>query len=1039
MLRISTLKSASDYYTKSLTKGDYYSEQSEISGEWQGLGAKKLGVFGEIKKEQFDLLCAGHHPLTGDQLSSRIVSDRREAYDFTFSVPKSVSVLSAVSTPEVASLIQDQIKESMNFTMNEVERNIQTRIRESGKNDNRVTSNIVYGYFLHKNARPIDGYSDPHLHIHAVVMNLTFDNVDKKWKAIQMRDKKENASYYQSIFNSTLANRLQTIGLGIAKTNINFEVTGITDQTIKTFSRRTDEIEKEALAQNIHSVDAKGKLGARTRQSKSDKHSQSELQDIFQNLLSPDQKIITQSLSSVLQSKIDGNQIDYKVLDQNLVSKSDKSENESQTKKWLDYTLEHHFERHSTSSEQRLIDEVLKNGIGQTNLELVTKQLEQYKKKGILINELTSDKVDLGSIKARNNLSPSITTQVALAEEQSIIATINSQMIMYRPVNSEFANTILQDQFLSQNQRETVSKILKSSDGVTLLEGKAGTGKTTTLKAINKGLQQANYTVTVLAPTTKAVEVLQSEGFVNAMTVQKYLVGDTASKDQTVNQNYLNYLIVDEASLVSVRQMDKLLKLTTKNSQRVLLVGDTKQHKSVERGNTLKVIQTHSQIQTHSLYKIQRQTSSEAKLAVQDLSNGNTIDGIEKFERLGFVHEIKDDNQRLAKVAQIYVDNLPKVYVNKVSKVNVKTQKVENAAETSNQNSNHKDEQPKQNFLSRLFGGNKNTQEISNNQNQSETKTETKSKITSDKIEYPRLNPQAPTLVITPTHKDGLLLHDSIRNQLKKGGLIDSQDYTIDTLRSLGWTVAQKAEISNYHPGQILQFSRNISQFKRGDRYEVVEKNKGQQKDEQKQIEPQIQLQVQIQNIRTKEIKDLPIQSSTYFDTYQKITLQFSKGDLIQSQSCGVVKDPQNLDKERQLTNGAIYQIRSISPKTGDITLTNNWILPKDFGNLKSAYYSTSQASQGQTATHSVFYTSNQSLHLLNQEMVYVANSRFKQANTILTPDLQEFKQQASKGEMKSLAIEVTLPKQLNKPAPYTPSFKPTIEKGLSKTKGMKR
>jgi conjugative relaxase-like TrwC/TraI family protein len=301
MLRINALKSASDYYTKSLTKGDYYSEQAEISGEWQGLGAKKLGLDGEINKEQFDLLCAGNHPLTGEQLSSRIVADRREAYDFTFSVPKSVSILSAVASPEVASLIQDQIKESMKFTMSEVEKNIQTRVRESGKNDNRVTENITYGYFLHKNARPVGGYSDPQLHVHAVIMNLTFDAIDEKWKAIQMRDKYENREYYNSIFNSTLANRLQSLGLEIRKTPENFDLVGVTDQTIKTFSRRTNEIEKEAITQNIHNADVKGKLGARTRQSKSDKHSQSELQTIYQNLLSPEQKEVFQNLTQNLE------------------------------------------------------------------------------------------------------------------------------------------------------------------------------------------------------------------------------------------------------------------------------------------------------------------------------------------------------------------------------------------------------------------------------------------------------------------------------------------------------------------------------------------------------------------------------------------------------------------------------------------------------------------------------------------------------------------------------------------------------------------
>ena len=148
MLRISTLKSASDYYTQSLTKGDYYSEQAEITGLWCGLGASRLGIFGKIEKAQFNRLCSGSHPLTGDQLSSRIGSTRREAYDFTFSVPKSVSVLSAVAGDEVSSLIQGQIVEAMKYTMEQVEANIQTRIRDSGRNDNRVTGNIVYGYFF---------------------------------------------------------------------------------------------------------------------------------------------------------------------------------------------------------------------------------------------------------------------------------------------------------------------------------------------------------------------------------------------------------------------------------------------------------------------------------------------------------------------------------------------------------------------------------------------------------------------------------------------------------------------------------------------------------------------------------------------------------------------------------------------------------------------------------------------------------------------------------------------------------------------------
>jgi conjugative relaxase-like TrwC/TraI family protein len=1072
MLGINALKNAALYHTNSLTKGDYYSERAEISGAWEGLGASRLGLFGDIQKEHFDRLCAGHHPLTGEQLSTRIVADRREAFDFTFSVPKSVSVLSAVSSPEVASLIQDQITESVKFTMAEVEKNIQTRIRESGKNDNRVTGNIVYGYFLHKNARPVNGYSDPQLHVHAVVMNLTFDGVEKKWKAIQIRDKFENRDYYNSMFYSNLANRLQTIGLEIRKTPGDFDLAMISDKTLKNFSRRTQEIEKEALAQNIKSADAKSKLGARTRDSKSDKYSQSELQAMYQNILSPDQKIVAQNLSNQLQFKIDNNLINYKLLNQNLLPQNSISQNnpknfnqngnqinnqittQNQTKKWLDYTLENHFERHSTSSEQRLIGEVLKNGIGQTNLELVTKEIEQYKKQKVLVTEVRLDPNSnntIERIQARNNLSPSITTQVALQEEQSIIRSINSQINIFNPINSRYAKEIQNDTFLNTNQKQVISKVMLSLDGVSLLEGKAGTGKTTTLKSIEHGLTEQGYSITTLASTTKAVEVLQAEGFENSMTVSKYL--STANKkdsiqDNTTNQdrnnnqfnqshstqNPKNYLIVDEASLVSVRQMDKLLKFAIENDQRVLLVGDTKQHKSVERGNTLKTIQSHSEIETYSLNQIQRQKQTEAKLAVEDLSKGKVLDGIQKFQKLGFVSEIEDDKARLEKVANIYVDNLPKVTKNTIQSETVRVEK----EQSQEQIQDHQQKSFLQKLTSNeLFGKKKEYQD--------------KTQYTKETIQYQKLDNQRQTLVITPTHSDGLDIHNSIREKLKQENLIDQKDHTIQTIRSLSWTTAQKGEITNYQPGQVLQFSGNIQDFKKGEKYEVVERQTERQLVERQEAQEKLANQknpqyptyqeslidqnqnsnLQLQNIRTKELKEIPTLKPSYFEVYKKQELTISKGDLIQSQNRGVVKDKEG--KDHQIANGGVYQIKSISPKSGDLTLSNDWIIPSDYGNIKSAYYSTSQASQGQTVNHSIFYTSKASLPLLNQEMVYVANSRFKQSNTILTPDLQEFKTQAMKGEIKSIALDVVKERQGVKDP--TPEKSKSMDKSKENTK----
>ncbi len=657
-----------------------------------------------------------------------------------------------------------------------------------------------------------------------------------------------------------------------------------------------------------------------------------------------------------------------------------------------------------------------------------------------------------------------------MIEEQRIITHINQEKRIWSSISSNFAKNIQNDTFLNKNQKLVISKVLTCRDGVAMIEGKAGTGKTTILKEIAKGVLESkpNQEILILAPTTKAVEVLQTEGFPNAMTVQKFLVTDD-NLDQNINQKTINnksnntqnfdntstnqkpsFIIVDEASLVSVRQMDKLLKKSTEIEVRVLLVGDTKQHKSVERGNTLQTIIDHSKIEVFSLHQIQRQKESESKQAVELLAKGQTIQGINQFQKLGCIKEIENDQQRLEQVARLYIQNLPKVYANKV----------EGGINTTDENKNnsHLEKLDNQSWLQKMsqsvgqkiFGQNtkddnlkntSNSNEINKTEEQSKTNLPKEKKIELDyfgqaqidgqeikKIQYEKLNPQQNTLVITPTHLDGQNIHTAIRQKLKTEELIDQQDHKIETLRSLSWTTIEKARESNYEIGQVLQFTGNKLNFKKGDRYEVVtEESKGEDKNLKLDKNPKEKLnlgyfnelkpkqnetneKLLIKNLKTKEIKSIPIELNSYFDVFQKESITISKGDLIQCQRQTIIQDKKGI--EHKTTNGAIYQIKHISPRTGDITLSNDWILPKDFGNLKSAYYSTSHASQGQTVNHSIFYTSNHSQHLLNQDMIYVANSRFRLTNTILTPNLEQFKQYAQKPDPKSIALSVIQDKQ---------------------------
>src|ERR1700683_4935866 len=204
MLRITqqdSAKSAKSYYTTA----DYYSEGQELVGSWGGNGASRLGLEGTVDKFSFERLCDNLDPRTGETLTVRTRTERRVGYDFTFSVPKSVSLLYAMSGDQG---IMDAFRGAVAETMCEIEAEMKTRVRKGRQDTDRVTGNMVWAEFIHTTSRPVDGIPDPQLHAHVFVFNTTWDAVEGRWKAGQFRNLKRDAPYFQAAFRVRLANRL---------------------------------------------------------------------------------------------------------------------------------------------------------------------------------------------------------------------------------------------------------------------------------------------------------------------------------------------------------------------------------------------------------------------------------------------------------------------------------------------------------------------------------------------------------------------------------------------------------------------------------------------------------------------------------------------------------------------------------------------------------------------------------------------------------------------------------------------------------------
>jgi len=245
------LKNAREYFEEHLCVGDYYSAGQTVRGEWFGHGADKLGLKGVVTEEAFLRLCAGRNPKTDLRLTQRLNSMRRDDgketpnrrifYDFTFSPPKSVSVVALYQDARIVELHDRAVRSAMA----ELEKFAETRVRKAGQFGERPTGEVVAACFQHDTSRELD----PHLHTHGVVFNATFDPVEQRWKALDTHGMYRAQKFVENLYFHELCKGLRFLGYEIENNARNFEIRGMPAAVIARFSKRHQQIEEEARKQ----------------------------------------------------------------------------------------------------------------------------------------------------------------------------------------------------------------------------------------------------------------------------------------------------------------------------------------------------------------------------------------------------------------------------------------------------------------------------------------------------------------------------------------------------------------------------------------------------------------------------------------------------------------------------------------------------------------------------------------------------------------------------------------------------------------------
>lgn len=860
MLTIRAMSDGKGYSSRHLEHSDYYAEGERVTGVWQGRGAELLGLSGVVKTDDFETLRQGLDPRTKEFLRVRRSADRtavdgtklaqgRSFYDFTFSAPKSVSVLAILGGDD--RLIEAH-RTAVAEAMEEAEKYAASRVRQAGANENRPTGNLALAVYHHDTSRELD----PQLHTHAVAANLTFDGTEGRWKALQASEIYELRAYLSEVYRNALAREARAAGYEIEDQrdakgrDAGFEIRGVPQELLAKFSQRSRQRDA-AIAVFVEQRGRKptdNEVAVLVRESRADKLmeiSTRELREKQRARLTPDEEKALVRTSSMQGPTLS-------------VTSSSSS---------LDYAKDHIFERVSVAQDHELLTEALRHGRGRIRLNELKGELSVQESAGRVLRS-----------------GREIATETSLERERNMIAAINRGLGGFEPLAG--AHKFVVSDRLRPEQKHAVEFVLRSCDLAVSISGAAGTGKTATLKELRRGLMEVGRAVLAIAPTMSAVEELQKVGFADAVTVERLL------QDPRIRGAIRGMVIIlDEAGMVSARQMANLLRLAEECSLRLVFSGDTKQIRSVEAGDALRILEKESRLKTVTLTQVQRQSRKDYRTAMEELRQ-NPERGFAKLDAMGAVREVSFVDRATA-IADAYADAAGQ------------------------------------------------------------------------------------TLVVCATHDEIDRVTEVIRERRRASRQMGA-GMPLTRHVSLNWTAAQKVDLQNYRPGQLLGFHRALKSIAKHETVEVLG------------VAPTGIV------VRSADGKKSTVsrRHAGSFDVLEAKPIEVCPGDRL-------LLTANRRDTELRITNGELVTVSSVDAG-GHIRLEDGRTLPTNYCKFTHGYAVTAHRSQGKTVDSVILSGDG-----MQKELFYVAASRGRHSVTVITSDKERLQQTVGRSMARTSATEL--------------------------------
>jgi conjugative relaxase-like TrwC/TraI family protein len=655
MLRVTTLYASSAAATAAYYAHYLADAPGEEPGVWWGCQADGLGLAGMVSEGALETLLSGRDPSSGSPLGRELV-DRYKSdgtvvravagFDATFSAPKSVSVWWALTGDGRLLEAHDA---AVAATLEHLERfGSTTRIRVDGRRLHPDTGGLMAAVFRQCTSRD----DDPQIHTHGVI-SAKVQTDDGRWYALDARYLKRQqrtlGGLYQSLLRAELTDRF---GVGWAEiVNGQAEIAGVPRELLRTFSKRSVEIDAALADKVAEFVDREGRAPSRFE------HAALEREAAKDTRHKKSGNAVTEL---VTRWQVEAEAVGW--TGEQLTAAIDAAGREQASRPVSRASVAEVLGDVSTRRSTWCRGDVLR---AICDVQRPESQMPVQRWLGVVeraADRVVEQCVDLDPARdtARRAsdgrsvwiepTAPGLTSEAILAQEEEIVAwAIEAQLDDPAP------STTVDTEGLDVGQADAAASAA-GHDPLVLAIGPAGAGKTRMLAAAREDLHAHARPVFGLAPTAKAARTLERDTGMLADTVAK-LLHEWSRPDRPPERFWQlsreTTVVVDEAGMISTPDLHRLVTLARHNDWRLVLVGDPRQLQAVGRGGLFGELCCNGRVEgLEQIHRFTHHWEAEASLQLR-VGDPRALDAYEAHGRIraGIIDE------HLAWIGQRWIDN----------------------------------------------------------------------------------------------------------------------------------------------------------------------------------------------------------------------------------------------------------------------------------------------------------------------------------------------------------------------------------------------